>query len=193
MGWFQRVPKVEKHSPLPKQEQGGGSEEASAGGGMGDMSRREDFQAFNRQMGTEWNSRAGPCYLPSPSFVSHIFQQLLQMAPSLTALSLLCHLWPGTSYSPKTSLNICFLIVLYPHLQTWVNIHFHTSSAPSLRGSCTVPALQGQSLCYAFHSLLSLCLPGSNTVSPTPPPLSFLSPSIFSLFAGAFLSPSDQA
>lgn len=137
--------------------------------------KKGNFQASNRQMGTEWNSRAGPCCLPSPSFVSHIFQQLLQMAPSLTALSLFCHLWPGTSYSTKTSLNICSLIVLYPHLQTWVNVHFHTSSAPSLRGSCTVPALQGQSLCCAFHSLLSLSVSQVPTLSPQPLPHSLFS------------------
>ena len=121
---------IKTHRVIPACPQGGetfvptkaGARQREWGGqqgGVGAMSRREDFQASNRQTGTEQNSRAGAqCCLPSPSFVSRIFQQLLQMAPSLTDLSLFCRLGPGTSYSTKTSLSICSLIVLYLHLQT---------------------------------------------------------------------------
>lgn len=87
-------------------------------GGMGDVSRREGFQASNRQTGTEQNSSESSlrfCHGPSV-LTNRIFQQLLQTAPALTALSLL---------SPLTRDRLLYKDITKYLLPRCLGLHLH--------------------------------------------------------------------
>lgn len=181
---------MEKHSSLPKQEQGRGSGEDSRGHGR--RVKKGRLPGFQQTDGDRAKQQSGPSVLsPKPLICQPHIPAVAPNGPhphsSLPLLSPLTRDLLLYKDITKYLLPRCLVPAsanlgehLLPHLVRSQPQRFMCRASPSR----PVPPL-----CFPFSPLSQV-----PTVSPRPLPYSLLlSPSIFSLFAGAFVSSSDQA